>query len=62
MIAVLFHEEVGVKNPVFETFAWDCLNGNGKYEGDKAINLEGLFSDKVVEGCDGGPGGTVKFD
>jgi len=30
MIAVLFHEEVGAKNPLFETFAWDLLNGNGK--------------------------------
>jgi len=30
MIAVLFHEEVGTKNTVFEAFAWDLLNGYGK--------------------------------
>lgn len=30
MISVLFHEEVGAKNPLFEAFAWDLLNGNGK--------------------------------
>jgi len=30
MISVLFHEEVGMKNSVFETFAWDMLNGYGK--------------------------------
>lgn len=63
MISVLFHEEVGVKNPLFEQFAWDLLNGNGKYEGDKALNLEHLFSEKKKESeCEQEMGATIKFD
>jgi len=30
MIAVMFHEEIDAKNSLFETFAWDVLNGYGK--------------------------------
>jgi len=63
MISVLFHEEVGAKNPLFETFAWDLLNGNGKYEGDKGLDMSNLFSEvKKDDGCDTQVNAAIKFD
>jgi len=46
MISVLFHDEVGEKNPLMEQFIWDCLNGYGKYEADKALDLSTMFVNK----------------
>ena len=63
MISLLFHEDVGVKNSVFETFAWDLLNGNGKYEKENAIDLTNLFEEKKEgkdDGCENTA--TIKFD
>lgn len=62
MISVMQHEEVDVKNPVMETFAWDVLNGTGKYEGDNAIDLAGLFAETKGPVCPGAPAPTIKFD
>jgi len=71
MISVLFHEEVGHKNQFFEEFAWDLLNGNGKYNGSKGLSLEQMFNDKKAatdekkcpdDSNNAGFGTVVKFD
>lgn len=64
MISVLYHDEIDAHNPLFEQFAWDVLNGHGKYEGtDNKLDLNYLFLTPEPSACPGtAPAPTIKFD
>jgi len=54
MISILFHDEIGEKNPFMESFAFDMLNGYAKYEGSQGLDLSTLFD--TNESSNGGSG------
>ena len=64
MISVLYHDEVDAHNPIFEKFAWDTLNGYGKYEGaGNELDLSFLFTEPVPSKCPGTSAvPEIKFD
>ena len=62
MICIMQYEEVNAKNPVLEAFAWNILNGTGKYEGDNEIDLIGLFVETKCPVYPNAPSATIKSD
>lgn len=62
IISVLFKDDVGVKNPALETFAFDMLSGHGTYKGDAGIDITLLFRDKDYKPDPMEIGKSVKFN
>jgi len=62
IISVLYKDDVGVKNPAFEVFAFDMLSGHGKYTGDAGIDISKLFHDKDYKPDPMQIGHSLKFN
>jgi carbonic anhydrase len=62
IISVLYKDDVGVKNPAFESFAFDMLSGHGKYTGDAGIDISKLFHDKDYKPDPMQIGKSLKFN
>jgi hypothetical protein len=62
IVSVLFKDDVGVKNPVMESFAFDMLSGHGKYTGDAGLDITKLFHDKDYKPDPMAIGKAVKFN
>lgn len=61
MISILFHDEIGEKNPFMESFAFDMLNGYAKYEGSQGLDLSTLFDTNGSSNVgSGGDNGNIK--